>query len=57
MEVFMLIGHINTDYIMFVIKNDEKQIKEMVDDMAASIRLEYDLRNMNIMDEEDFWDF
>lgn len=53
----MLIGHVNTDYIMFVIKNDEKQIKEMVDDMAASIRLEYDLRNMNIMDEEDFWDF
>ena len=52
----MPIGHVNTDYIMFVIKDDEERIKEMVDEMAASIKLEYDLRNMNII-EEDFWDF
>lgn len=53
----MPVGYVNTDYIMFVIRDNKEEIKEMVDDMAASIKLEYDLRNMNIMEEGDFWDF
>lgn len=50
----MKAGEINTDYIMFVLNDDPEIIKEMVQDLAYSIKLEYDLRNMEL---EEAWDF
>lgn len=52
----MLYGIVNTDYILFVIKNDPKTIEKMASQLKATIEMEYELKN-GMYFEEDEWDF
>jgi|11_taG_2_1085331.scaffolds.fasta_scaffold05730_5 hypothetical protein len=51
----MPIGHVNTDYILFLINDeDEAAIKEKVEEIAFAIKMEYRM----IQDlGEDMWEF
>jgi hypothetical protein len=49
----MPIGYVNTDYIIFIIENDPETIKEKIEELAYSIRLEYRIKN----GEDNIWDF
>jgi hypothetical protein len=52
----MVYGVVNTDYIVFLIKDDEETVREKAEELEISIRIEAKLRERMIF-EDDVWDF
>lgn len=51
----MQAAHVDVRYLMFVIVNDEKVIKEKAEELAKSITQEFILNQYGLLEDFDLW--